>query len=151
MTAFFRRATKSTVGTILMLLFVVAIAASFALADVQSYISGGLGQAGTLAKVGCEAVTERELGTAMQPHRGPRARRCNRDRQARAASPVGHVAARDREAGRKRPDRSSTDRIWVCRPWLIPDRSAAMAAGSCRSGHRQDRGGPETAPSAKVG
>ena len=43
MTAFFRRATKSTVGTILMLLFVVAIAASFALADVQSYISGGLG------------------------------------------------------------------------------------------------------------
>ena len=66
MTAFFRRVSKSTVGTVLMILFVVAIAASFALADVQSYISGGLGQAGTLAKVGGEAVTERELGTAMQ-------------------------------------------------------------------------------------
>ena len=66
MTAFFRRASKSTVGTILMLLFVIAIAASFALADVQSYISGGIGQAGTLAKVGNEAVSERELGTAMQ-------------------------------------------------------------------------------------
>ena len=66
MTAFFRRVSKSTVGTILMILFVVAIAATFALADVQSYISGGLGQAGTLAKVGGEAVTERELGTAMQ-------------------------------------------------------------------------------------
>ena len=66
MTAFFRRASKSTVGTVLMILFVLAIAASFALADVQSYISGGLGQAGTLAKVGDEAVTERELGTAMQ-------------------------------------------------------------------------------------
>ena len=66
MTAFFRRATKSTVGTIVMLLFVVAIAASFALADVQSYISGGIGQAGTLAKVGDQAVTERDLSTAMQ-------------------------------------------------------------------------------------
>ena len=66
MTAFFRRASKSTVGTVLMILFVLAIAASFALADVQSYISGGLGQAGTLAKVGGEAVTERELSTAMQ-------------------------------------------------------------------------------------
>ena len=66
MTAFFRRVSKSTVGTVLMILFVVAIAASFALADVQSYISGGFGQAGTLAKVGGEAVTERELGTAMQ-------------------------------------------------------------------------------------
>lgn len=66
MTAFFRRASKSTVGTILMLLFVIAIAASFALADVQSYISGGMGQAGTLAKVDNEAVSERELGTAMQ-------------------------------------------------------------------------------------
>ena len=58
MTAFFRRASKSTVGTILMLLFVIAIAASFALADVQSYISGGIGQAGTLAKVGNESVLE---------------------------------------------------------------------------------------------
>lgn len=66
MTAFFRRASKSTIGTVVMILFVLAIAASFALADVQSYISGGLGQAGTLAKVGGEAVTERELGTAMQ-------------------------------------------------------------------------------------
>jgi peptidyl-prolyl cis-trans isomerase D len=66
MSAFFRRASKSTVGTVLMVLFVLAIAASFALADVQSYISGGIGQTGTLAKVGDEAVTERELGTAMQ-------------------------------------------------------------------------------------
>ena len=66
MAAFFRRMSKSTIGTALLLLFVVAIAASFALADVQSYLGGGLGQQGTLAKVGDTAVTERELSAALQ-------------------------------------------------------------------------------------
>lgn len=66
MTAFFRRMSKSTIGTIIMGLFVLAIMASFALADVQSYISGGIGGPGTLAKVGDSEVTERELSAAMQ-------------------------------------------------------------------------------------
>ena len=66
MTAFFRRMSKSTVGTVVMALFVLAIMASFALADVQSYISGGLGTPGALAEVGGEAVTERDLSAAMQ-------------------------------------------------------------------------------------
>ena len=66
MAAFFRRMSKSTVGTAIMVLFVLAIMASFALADVQSYISGGLGTPGALAEVGDEAITERELSAAMQ-------------------------------------------------------------------------------------
>ena len=64
--SFFRRMTKSTIGTAVMALFVVAIMASFALADVQSYIGGGIGAQGTLAKVGNETVTERELSAALE-------------------------------------------------------------------------------------
>jgi peptidyl-prolyl cis-trans isomerase D len=66
MAAYFRRLSKSAVGTALMVVFLLAILASFALADVQSYLSGGLGSPGTLAKVGNSAVTERELSTVMQ-------------------------------------------------------------------------------------
>lgn len=66
MAAFFRRMSKSTVGTAVMILFVLAIMASFALADVQSYMPGATGGPGTLVEVGDEAVTERELSAAMQ-------------------------------------------------------------------------------------
>lgn len=65
MAAFFRRMSKSTVGTAVLLLFVLAIAASFALADVQS-IGGGLSQPGSLAKAGNASVSERELSSALQ-------------------------------------------------------------------------------------
>lgn len=66
MSAFVRRLSKTTVGTVLMVLFLLAILASFALADIQGYISGGLGKPGTLAKVGDSAVTEQELSSALQ-------------------------------------------------------------------------------------
>lgn len=66
MAAYFRRLSKSTVGTVVMVLFLLAIVASFALADVQSYLTGGLGQQGTLARVGDAEVTERDLSSAMQ-------------------------------------------------------------------------------------
>ena len=66
MAAFFRRMSKSTVGTVIMALFVLAIMASFALADVQSYLPGATGGPGTLVEVGDDTVTERELSAAMQ-------------------------------------------------------------------------------------
>ena len=66
MSAFFRRMSKSTVGTVVTVLFLLAIVASFALADMQSYIGGGLGQPGSLAKAGNTSVTERELSSALQ-------------------------------------------------------------------------------------
>lgn len=67
MAALFRRLSKSTVGTIVTVLFLLAILAGFALQDIQSVGSGTLGfNPGTLVKVGDEAVTERELSAAMQ-------------------------------------------------------------------------------------
>ena len=67
MLASFRRLSKSTVGTTIMALFLVAIVASFALADVQGILSGGsLGGGGdSLVKVGSEKVTDRDMTRAM--------------------------------------------------------------------------------------
>jgi len=65
----FRRLSNSAVGTVIMVLFLVAILAGFAMQDVQSLFSGGgfgrLG-AGTLAKVGDEEVTDRDVDSAMR-------------------------------------------------------------------------------------
>jgi peptidyl-prolyl cis-trans isomerase D len=67
MFAAFRRLSKSAVGTIIMVLFLLAILASFAMADVANVRSGTFGlSAGTLAKVGDEQVTDRDLDRAMQ-------------------------------------------------------------------------------------
>ena len=66
MSAYFRRLSKSKIGTVLMVLFFMAVLASFALSDVRTYFSGGIGAPGTLVKVGDTAVSERELSSAMQ-------------------------------------------------------------------------------------
>ena len=68
MLASFRRLSKSTVGTIIMALFLVAIIASFALADIQGILSGGgFGGGGgdSLVKVGSKKVTDRDMTRAM--------------------------------------------------------------------------------------
>jgi peptidyl-prolyl cis-trans isomerase D len=67
MLASFRRLSKSTVGTAIMALFLIAIVASFALADVQGILSGGSSGAGgdSLVKVGSERVTDRDMTRAM--------------------------------------------------------------------------------------
>ena len=67
MFAAFRRLSKSAVGTIIMVLFLLAIVASFALADLANVGSGTFSsRAGTLAEVGDERVTDRDLDQAMQ-------------------------------------------------------------------------------------
>ena len=67
MLASFRRLSKSTVGSIIMVLFVVAILASFALGDVANLRSGSIGMnRSTLAKVGSEEITDRDLSRAME-------------------------------------------------------------------------------------
>jgi len=67
MFAAIRRLSKSAFGTIIMVLFLLAILASFALADMSNVLSGGFGQSsGTLAKVGDEEVTERDLSSAFR-------------------------------------------------------------------------------------
>ena len=63
MFAAFRRLSKSTLGTVVTVLFLLAIAASFALADLSNVGSGtiGGGGAGTLAKVGNQQISDREM------------------------------------------------------------------------------------------
>src|SRR4030095_5345657 len=65
----FRRISNSAIGTVLMVLVLVMILIGFAMQDVRSVFSGGgfgrLG-AGTLAKVGDEEVSDRDLDSAMR-------------------------------------------------------------------------------------
>ncbi|GAA4037804.1 peptidyl-prolyl cis-trans isomerase [Sphingomonas rosea] len=67
MLGFFRRLTKSKAGTVIGILFLVAILASFAVADITNLRQGGgsLPQ-GTLAKVGGAELTQADLDTALQ-------------------------------------------------------------------------------------
>ena len=68
MAGLFRRMSKSTIGTIVSILFLLGILGSFALQDMQSAGAGslGLGGGGGLVSVGGQAITERELSSAMQ-------------------------------------------------------------------------------------
>jgi peptidyl-prolyl cis-trans isomerase D len=61
-----RRLSKSKVGTIILVVFLLAILASFALADITSLRPGGNLSQGVLARVGSEQVTEAELSDVMQ-------------------------------------------------------------------------------------
>ena len=67
MFAAFRRLSKSAVGTAIMVLFLIAILASFALADMSSVGSGRIGSGGdSLVRVGDERITTRDLDSAMR-------------------------------------------------------------------------------------
>src|SRR5215210_7757668 len=68
MFAFFRRLSKSTVGSLVMVMFVVAILASFAMSDISSVGSGklGLGGRSSLAKTGNQQITDRDMSRAME-------------------------------------------------------------------------------------
>lgn len=65
---FIRRASKSKIGTALLALFLLAIVASFAMADISNVLSGGVTGQGTteLVAVGSEEITDAELDEAMQ-------------------------------------------------------------------------------------
>jgi peptidyl-prolyl cis-trans isomerase D len=67
MLSFFRRLSKSWIGTTVMVLILLMILAGFAMQDVRSVFSGNFGMgAGTLAKVGDEPLTDRDLSSAMR-------------------------------------------------------------------------------------
>ena len=66
MFAAFRRLSKSAVGTVIMVLFLLAILASFAIADIGNVRSGTFGGGDGLAEVGDEKITDRDMSTAMQ-------------------------------------------------------------------------------------
>ena len=70
MLSFFRRVSKSKIGTGIMAFVLIAILAGFAVADISNFGSGNIGFGGmgssTLAKVGDQNVSEREMSDAMQ-------------------------------------------------------------------------------------
>jgi peptidyl-prolyl cis-trans isomerase D len=69
MLSFFRRVSKSKIGTGIMVGVLVAILAGFAVADLSNFGSGQIGfgmGSGTLARVGDQEVTEHEMSDAMQ-------------------------------------------------------------------------------------
>lgn len=62
-----RRLSKSKVGTIILVVFLLLIVASFALADLSNFQGGSLGSnSSTLARVGDEEVTDKELSDALE-------------------------------------------------------------------------------------
>ena len=62
----FRRLSKSKVGTAILVVFLLAIVASFAMADING-MSGSLGGgSGSLAQADDEQVSERDFSTAME-------------------------------------------------------------------------------------
>jgi peptidyl-prolyl cis-trans isomerase D len=69
MLSFFRRMSKSKVGTWVIALIGIGILAGFAAGDISNFGTGKLGfgmNSSTLAKVGGEEVSEREMSDAMQ-------------------------------------------------------------------------------------
>lgn len=69
MLSFFRRVTNSKIGTWVMAIVVLAIMAGFALGNLSNFGSGDLGfglASNTLAKVGSQEVTDKDLSEAMQ-------------------------------------------------------------------------------------
>src|SRR5437868_10284663 len=80
MLSFFRRVSKSKIGTWIMAAILVAILGGFALADLSNFGTGNLGlgmSSGVLVKVGDREITERDMSDAMQ-------RRLQEARQQRA-------------------------------------------------------------------
>ena len=67
----FRRFSKSTAGSIVLALFVVAIMASFALGDIAGLGGGSSNLSGsTLAKVGGEMISDRDMSRVMERRLG---------------------------------------------------------------------------------
>lgn len=66
MSAFVRKMSKSTVGTVVLVLFLILLLAGFAMQDIQGVVSGGGLNSGTLVKVGSEEISDRDVSNAMQ-------------------------------------------------------------------------------------
>jgi peptidyl-prolyl cis-trans isomerase D len=66
MFAAFRRMSKSAVGTVITVVFLVMILASFAIADMSNVGSGKFGSGNDLARVGDEQITARDIDSAMR-------------------------------------------------------------------------------------
>jgi peptidyl-prolyl cis-trans isomerase D len=88
MLASFRRLSKSTVGTSIMVIILVLILVGFAMGDIRSVISGGgfSGSSDTLVQVGSQNISDREMSRAME-------RRLSQVRQQNPGADYSTVAA----------------------------------------------------------
>src|SRR5574338_1679577 len=69
MLTFFRRVSNSKIGTWIMAGILIAILAGFAISDISNFGSGNMGfgmGSNTLARVGNQQITDREMSDAMQ-------------------------------------------------------------------------------------
>lgn len=69
MLSFFRRLSSSKIGTIIVATFFILVLVGFALGDLQNFGSGNLGfgmGSSTLARVGDQSVSEKDMSDAMQ-------------------------------------------------------------------------------------
>jgi peptidyl-prolyl cis-trans isomerase D len=69
MSSFVRRISKSKVGTMIMASVLLAILVGFALADLKNFGTGSLGfglDSSTIAKIGNQKITDRDMREAMQ-------------------------------------------------------------------------------------
>lgn len=68
MSSAFRRLSKSSAGTLIMAFILVLILVGFAMGDIQSIVRGGgiSGSADTMAKVGSDTVSDRDVTRAME-------------------------------------------------------------------------------------
>ena len=64
MMSFIRRLSKSAIGTVVLVVILLAIVASFALADMSNFNMGS--NSSTLVDVGDETITDRDMSTSMQ-------------------------------------------------------------------------------------
>lgn len=69
MLTFFRRVSNSKIGTWIMVIILIGILAGFAISDISNFGSGNIGfgmGSSTLARVGDQQVTDREMSESMQ-------------------------------------------------------------------------------------
>jgi peptidyl-prolyl cis-trans isomerase D len=69
MLSFFRKVSKSKVGTGILAFVLLAILAGFAIGDIQNFGTGDMGfgaSSSTIARVGDQKITDREMSDAMQ-------------------------------------------------------------------------------------
>jgi peptidyl-prolyl cis-trans isomerase D len=69
MLSFFRRVSKSKIGTAIMATVLICILAGFAVADISNFGSGNLGfgmGSSTLVRAGDQEVSEKEMSDTMQ-------------------------------------------------------------------------------------
>ena len=115
MSSAFRRLSKSSAGTLIMAFILVLILVGFAMGDIQSIVRGGgiSGSADTMAKVGSDTVSDRDVTRAME-------RRLSQVREQKPDADYPAIAGDDSTRARVVNDHASLPAN--VKPWTILSR-----------------------------